>query len=234
MILALDCATEAFSVALQDKQDKVHEHFEMAPRLHAKKLLDTIDTLLRQNQVSKKELEGLIFGKGPGSFTGVRIAVSAAQGIAQGLDIPVAGVSSLAAMAQYTYRTTGKTHIACAIDARMGEVYWGEYIIRYDRAELVGKEKVIPPSAAYILYEHDLANFIAVGSGWQAYDEELSYSVDLDTAIEIREAFPHARDMITLAKADLKLQQGFDASEAMPLYLRDKVAKTIEERKNTP
>ena len=120
-LLALDTATEACSAALYI-DGEITQKYEIAPRKHSSLLLPMVDTLIKDAGISKTDLDAIAFGRGPGSFMGVRIATGVAQGIAFALSLPVVPVSSLAAMAMVNYTETGATHNACAIDARMNEV----------------------------------------------------------------------------------------------------------------
>lgn len=122
-ILAIDTATENCSVALL-VNDRVISRSEVAPRDHTKKVLPMVDEVLKEAGLTLQDLDALAFGRGPGSFTGVRIGIGIAQGLAFGAELPMIGVSTLAAMAQASYRLHGATNAAVAIDARMGEVYW--------------------------------------------------------------------------------------------------------------
>ncbi|HAS63934.1 MAG TPA: tRNA (adenosine(37)-N6)-threonylcarbamoyltransferase complex dimerization subunit type 1 TsaB, partial [Vibrio sp.] len=145
-ILALDTATENCSVALL-VNDQVYVRSEVAPRDHTKKILPMVDEVLKEAGVTLAELDALAFGRGPGSFTGVRIGIGIAQGLAFGADLPMIAVSTLEAMAQGSYRVSGATEVAAAIDARMSEVYWGRYR-RQENGEwlAVDAECVIPPA----------------------------------------------------------------------------------------
>lgn len=123
-ILAIDTATEACSVALWNNGEK-HALFEICPREHTQRILPMVQQVLAESGVTLNQLDALAFGRGPGSFTGVRIGIGIAQGLAMGAELPMIGVSTLATMAQGAFRVTGATQVLAAIDARMGEVYWG-------------------------------------------------------------------------------------------------------------
>nr|VFK07335.1 MAG: tRNA threonylcarbamoyl adenosine modification protein YeaZ [Candidatus Kentron sp. FM] len=125
-ILAIDTATDACSVALHLDGDYREIH-ELAPRRHAEILLPRIRTLLSEAALSLRDLDALAFGRGPGAFTGVRIATGVIQGLAFGADLPVVPISSLHALAQGAWRERGEGNVLAAFDARMGEVYWGAY-----------------------------------------------------------------------------------------------------------
>ncbi|RBL65802.1 tRNA (adenosine(37)-N6)-threonylcarbamoyltransferase complex dimerization subunit type 1 TsaB, partial [Pseudomonas sp. MWU13-2625] len=142
-MLALDTATEACSVALLH-DGKVTSHYEVIPRLHAQKLLPMIQELLANAGVTLQQVEAIAFGRGPGAFTGVRIAIGVVQGLAFALERPVLPVSNLAVLAQRALREHGATQVASAIDARMVEVYWGCYQEVAGEMGLVGAEAGLP------------------------------------------------------------------------------------------
>ncbi len=125
-ILAIDTATEACSVALWN-DGNINAHFELCPREHTQRILPMVQDILAANSITLTDIDALAFGRGPGSFTGVRIGIGIAQGLALGANLPMTGVSTLATMAQGAWRKSGATRVLAAIDARMGEVYWAEY-----------------------------------------------------------------------------------------------------------
>ena len=125
-ILAIDTATEACSAA-QWNDGTLSAHFEICPREHTQRILPLVQEVLNESGTQLTDLDALAFGRGPGSFTGVRIGIGIAQGLALGAELPMIGVSTLATMAQGAWRKTGATRVLAAIDARMGEVYWAEY-----------------------------------------------------------------------------------------------------------
>jgi tRNA threonylcarbamoyladenosine biosynthesis protein TsaB len=127
-LLALDTATEACSAAVW-VDGTVLERYELAPRRHAALILPMIEAVLAEANLSPLQLDAIAFGRGPGAFTGVRIAVGIAQGIAFAADLPVIPISTLAALALGAAQETGYSRIAAALDARMGEVYWGVYAV---------------------------------------------------------------------------------------------------------
>ncbi len=136
-LLALDTATEACSVALLH-DGKVLSHYEVIPRLHAQRLLPMVQTLLGEAGVALSAVDAIAFGRGPGAFTGVRIAIGVVQGLAFALQRPVLPVSTLATIAQRAWREHGAAQVAAAIDARMDEVYWGCYREQAGEMQLVG------------------------------------------------------------------------------------------------
>ncbi|MDW2744584.1 MULTISPECIES: tRNA (adenosine(37)-N6)-threonylcarbamoyltransferase complex dimerization subunit type 1 TsaB [Enterobacteriaceae] len=221
-ILAIDTATEACSVALQDN-DTTHAHFELCQREHTQRILPLVQTLLNQCAVSLSQIDALAFGRGPGSFTGVRIGIGIAQGLALGAELPMIGVSTLATMAQGAYRKTGATRVLAAIDARMGEVYWAEYQ-RDEHGVWHGEhtEAVLKPEAVNARLMELSGEWATVGTGWQAWPEMANgSSVTLvDGGIQL----PAAEDMLPLAARDFEQQKTVPVEQAEPVYLRNEVA----------
>ena len=236
-LLALDTSTESCSAALA-VDGKIIERYELAPRRHAELILPMIDELLREAGVTLRDLDALAFGRGPGAFTGVRIATGVIQGLAFGAEKPVVPISSLAALAQGV--AAGRpphTLIMSAFDARMGEVYWGVYRVGEDgMVSLVGEEQVAKPEKIKIgdthylpnrIGEkigdtHYLPNRIGVGSGWQIYESALRARCGGQIEV-IQDRYPHARDVLTLAQRDFAAGLAVPAEEAQPVYLRNKV-----------
>ncbi|AIW14586.1 tRNA (adenosine(37)-N6)-threonylcarbamoyltransferase complex dimerization subunit type 1 TsaB [Vibrio tubiashii] len=221
-ILALDTATENCSVALL-VDDKVYVRSEVAPRDHTKKVLPMVDEVLKEAGVNLTELDALAFGRGPGSFTGVRIGIGIAQGLAFGADLPMIGVSTLEAMAQGVYRKQGVSHVATAIDARMSEVYWGRFTRQEDGTwHAVDAECVTPPQLVSDNSAADDQQWLTAGTGWDAYTEQLAgvkFTTEKSDVL-----FPDAEDIVQLAKFELVKGNTVDAEEASPVYLRDTVA----------
>jgi tRNA threonylcarbamoyladenosine biosynthesis protein TsaB len=221
-ILAIDTATENCSVALLHG-DKIYARSEVAPRDHTKKVLPMVDEVLKEAGLALADLDALAFGRGPGSFTGVRIGIGIAQGLGFGADLPMIGVSTLKAMAQGTYRKHGQQHVACAIDARMSEVYWGRYV-RGENGDWSETEPecVIPPQELNQLLTPSSSNWVSAGTGWQAYKEQLA---ELDLEVSQGDVlYPEAQDMAFLAQFEWQKGNTVSAEEASPVYLRDKVA----------
>ncbi|WP_407832807.1 tRNA (adenosine(37)-N6)-threonylcarbamoyltransferase complex dimerization subunit type 1 TsaB [Vibrio rotiferianus] len=220
-ILAIDTATENCSVALL-VGDKVISRSEVAPRDHTKKVLPMVDELLKEAGLTLQELDALAFGRGPGSFTGVRIGIGIAQGLAFGADLPMIGVSTLAAMAQGSYRRHGATDVAVAIDARMSEVYWARYT-RQENGEWAGvdAECVIPPARIAEEVQADDNTWTTAGTGWDAYQDELGQLRLNLTAGEV--LYPDSQDIVILAKQELEKGNTVPVEESSPVYLRDNV-----------
>lgn len=236
-ILALDTATEALSVALQHNGETL-SHFELAPRLHAQKLLGLIDELLSAHNLKVSDVDAFVFGRGPGAFTGVRTAVGVVQGLAFAYGKPVLGISTLEAMAQAAFRETGATHVITAIDARMGEVYWAAWQKSAKGWQVVVNECVCPPDK--VQWPAVLANgerWLGVGTGWMAYSDALKSDHDLVDVRANADAnpialYPNALDMLTLARPRLDKGEGVAAHQAEPVYLRDQVAHKPKPKQN--
>lgn len=224
-ILALDTATDASSAAILCGGQMTVD-FQLAPRQHTKILLTQLDNVLDKSGIVLSAIDVVAFGRGPGAFTGLRIAAGVAQGIALAIDKPVVPVSSLAAMALQAAQAYQATEILVALDARMGEVYWGQYR-QFDKGiELLGKECVSKPEALTI---NDCREAIAIGAGWGAYQDILLSRCAAVPKQIIAEYYPSAAYIAKLA-AIYPDASRVDASEAQPVYLRNKVAQTLQER----
>ncbi|WP_194789346.1 tRNA (adenosine(37)-N6)-threonylcarbamoyltransferase complex dimerization subunit type 1 TsaB [Pseudomonas sp. UFMG81] len=216
-LLALDTATEACSVALLH-DGKVTSHYEVIPRMHAQKLLPMIKQLLADAGVALSAVDAIAFGRGPGAFTGVRIAIGVVQGLAFALERPVLPVSNLAALAQGALRERGVQQVAAAIDARMDEVYWGCYRAEQGEMRLVGQEAVIAPERVS-LPEGLGSDWFGAGTGW-GLAERLAVQATASDA----SALPNALDILTLATFAWARGEAVAAEQAQPVYLRDNVA----------
>ncbi|WP_375320898.1 tRNA (adenosine(37)-N6)-threonylcarbamoyltransferase complex dimerization subunit type 1 TsaB [Aliivibrio logei] len=220
-ILAVDTATENCSVTLI-VDGKVYSRRAVAPREHTIKVLPFVDEVLKEAGVRLQDLDALAFGQGPGSFTGVRIGIGIAQGLAFGADLPMVGISTLEAMAQAGYRVHGATHVAAAIDARMGEVYFGMYQRNSDGtwAYNVAETVSVPEGLAVYLPEQS-GEWLTVGTGWDAYTEALAELPLERKASDI--LYPDAEDMALLAQQKFEQGLALPAEESAPVYVRDTV-----------
>ncbi|OOE90781.1 tRNA (adenosine(37)-N6)-threonylcarbamoyltransferase complex dimerization subunit type 1 TsaB [Salinivibrio sharmensis] len=218
-ILAVDTATENCSVALCC-DNKIIARSEVAPREHTNKILPMVDEVLAEAGVGLAQLDALAFGRGPGSFTGVRIGIGIAQGLAFGADVPMIGVSTLEAMAAQSYRLHESTQVLAAIDARMGELYVGQYR-RTDAGvwQCVGEERVVAPEA--FTPECTEGAWTLAGTGWPAYPD-LAARLSLQT-VSSEVLYPQAQDMLDIAKHAYRAGETVAAELASPTYLRDKV-----------
>lgn len=221
-ILAIDTATEACSAALWDNGN-LFAHFEECPREHTQRILPLVKQMLDQGNTTLTELDALAFGRGPGSFTGVRIGIGIAQGLALGANLPMIGVSTLATMAQGAWRQTGATRVLAAIDARMGEVYWAEYT-RDEQGVWHGEEseKVLKPQAVGERLKQLSGEWATVGTGWKAWPDMANDSGL--TLVEGNTLLPAAEDMLPIACQLLAAGQTVTVEHAEPVYLRNEVA----------
>ena len=224
-ILAIETATEACSAALLWSDElkttpEVAVRFQHAPREHTKLILPMLDEVLEEANTSLTEVDAIAFGRGPGAFTGLRIASGIAQGLALAGDIPVIPVSTLKSLAQQVISDLEEGQsVIVALDARMNEVYWGVFIRENNTLVIQGKEQVSSPQ---ILIEgiNNKQNILAIGNGWEVYFPDLPKNIML-----IREAFPSAEYVAQLALPLLLSGKSFPPEEAQPIYIRDNVAK---------
>ena len=231
-LLAFETATEACSVALC-LDGEVRERFEIAPRRHAELSLPWADALLAEAGIARSQLDAIAVGRGPGAFTGVRLAIALAQGIALALDIPVVPVSTLRALAAQALLpppdSEGEGYVLAAIDARMGEIYAATF--RRDGGDVVpaSDETVIAPTA----YELPVpgADWIGVGTGFAAEAGVLQSRLGDRFARIDASALPHAGDVAKLAALAFARGEAIAAEFVEPAYLRNNVALTLAEQK---
>ncbi|GLU38769.1 tRNA (adenosine(37)-N6)-threonylcarbamoyltransferase complex dimerization subunit type 1 TsaB [Pseudomonas sp. NBRC 100443] len=216
-LLALDTSTEACSVALLHDGRRFSRH-EVIPRLHAKRLLPMVQELLDEAGIALAAVDAIAFGRGPGAFTGVRIAIGVVQGLAFALDKPVLPISDLAVLAQRAHREHGASQVAAAIDARMDEVYWGCYRLEQGEMRLAGAEAVLPPEKVALPRDAE-GDWFGAGTGW-GYCERLAVKVQAEDA----SLLPNAGDLLDLALFAWERGDAVPADQAQPVYLRDNVA----------
>jgi tRNA threonylcarbamoyladenosine biosynthesis protein TsaB len=224
-VLALDAATEMCSVALLYDGEIAARSVESG-RAHSQQMLSMVRELLAEGEVALSNLDGIAASIGPGAFTGVRISVAVAQGLAFGAGLPVVPVTTLEALALQVLKAPGDHAIAC-LDARMGEVYWGCFaadaahgLLEVSAAAVGPPERVVPARAQLIR---------GIGRGFSAYPL-LGALAGVSTDEESRQALPNAREMARLGSLRLHARGGLDPGDLKPLYLRDKVALTEAER----
>jgi tRNA threonylcarbamoyladenosine biosynthesis protein TsaB len=226
-LLALDTASARCSVALMDGEQLIVRAVDTA-REHAALILPMIDEVLAEAGTRLRALDGIAFGRGPGSFTGVRVAASVTQGLAAGADLPVMGISDLRALAVHARGAAMAVPVGglvlAAMDARMGEIYWGafdaEALLPGDAlfGESVGPASGLPES----LRGRVVA---AAGRGLSAYPS-IAAALGLPSESVRDAAEPHAADIARLAALDLRGGLAWrDAAEAQPVYLRDQVVQ---------
>ncbi|MFP2469658.1 tRNA (adenosine(37)-N6)-threonylcarbamoyltransferase complex dimerization subunit type 1 TsaB [Pseudescherichia vulneris] len=221
-ILAIDTATEACSAAMWN-DGATTAHFELCPREHTQRILPLVQDILTETGITLTELDALAFGRGPGSFTGVRIGIGIAQGLALGANLPMIGVSTLVTMAQGAWRKTGATRVLAAIDARMGEVYWAEYQ-RDEQGIWHGEETeaVLKPEAVTARLQQLDGQWATVGTGWAAWPD-MAHDTSV-TLVDGEMLLPAAEDMLPLACQLLADNKTVAVEHAEPVYLRNNVA----------
>lgn len=221
VILAVDTSADACSVALNIHGD-IHTRFELAPRTHTQLILPMVDEVLSQAGMRLNQLDALAFGRGPGSFTGLRIAAGIVQGLAYGADLPVVPISTLAAMGLQGVKSTKAELALCAVDARMNEVYWGVYKQDASGVLLVGQECVCAPADLPLLAGETPVSAVGVGSGWLFRDTMPSAIAELPQQV-MQDLLPSAEYVAALAEPAWQQGQYVAAYDASPVYLRDTV-----------
>jgi len=224
-LLALETATESCSAALF-VDGRVLVRSEIAPRRHAELLLTMCEELLLEAGLARRDLDAIAVGAGPGAFTGVRLAISAAQGIALALDVPVIPVSSLAALAMQA--PDNGASILAVIDARMGEIYAGTF--RRTAEGLVEPIDTESVGSADALTLGNAAAWNVVGSGWATYADVIRGRLSAQPAWAEGDRYPQAADVALLAAPIARAGLGVSPEHALPVYLRDKVAMTVAEQ----
>lgn len=219
-VLGIETSTEYCSIALWQDGD-LKSHSELAGQRHSEILLPLIDSILTRGSCRLQDLDGLAFGAGPGSFTGVRIAASVAQGLALGAGIPVMPVCTLEALAE----DSGQARVATALDARLDEVYFAAYERKND-----DWKAIVPPGLSAIedLPQLPGSGWTGVGTGFSILDRALGAHLGMQA---IRpDSVPDAKAVAALGVKILRNGLGLDPAAAQPIYLRDKVAMTTQER----
>jgi tRNA threonylcarbamoyladenosine biosynthesis protein TsaB len=219
-ILAIETSSAACSAALC-LEGEVLERYVLAPRQHAALILPMIESVLAEADIGVRQLDAIAFGRGPGAFTGVRIAASIVQGIAFAAELPVVPVSTLAALAQGALRETGEMQALAALDARKDEVYWGCYRQSGETLVLQGSEMVCPPARAP---QSGPGRWVGAGSGWLAHGEALLQQCGGDVIRVLPDLEPRAGDVARLGLHEYLQGRAVTAEAAVPVYLRDNVA----------
>jgi len=232
-VLAIDTATEACSAALVSG-DEVIGRYEELGKSHAQLILGMVDSVLAEAEVTLSMLDGLAVSIGPGAFTGVRISVAVAQGLAFGADLPVVPVTTLEALALQAVQHGAALALSC-LDARMGEVYWGCFAADDARGVVARSEPRVgvPDSVALpgwsMPREQGAGRYRGIGRGFAAYPS-LAALPGVDFKSEDGRALPNAREMARLGATRLAAGEGVDPALLSPLYLRDNVALTEAQR----
>ncbi len=229
-LLALDTATEACSVALLHNGEITHFE-ELAQRSHTQRILPMVNDVLNQSGIGLNQVNAIVFGQGPGSFTGVRVGVGIAQGLALGANLPVIPVSNLMTMAQAAFVEYQAEMVITAIDARMNEVYFAVYQAQKVRCQnndflqwqpIIEEQVCSPEKVLEQLAKIDnvaLEKAIRVGTGWKAYPllEQSKFGKESEITL------PKARYMLDIAQQKWADKQLKSALEIEPVYLRNEV-----------
>lgn len=208
-ILALDTATEACSVALL-LDDEIIEEFQIAPRQHSQLILPLIEKVLKKAGLKLTDLDALAFGRGPGSFMGLRLAASVIQGLAFAAGLPIISISSLQALAQDAFDKSGETSVLAGWDARMQAIYWN--VFSKDLQPLFAQDQLSNPK------DIPLDAAVAAGNAWSVYADQLSGKIKV-----IEGCYPRASCVAKLALAKFHKKEFTPLYEALPSYVRDKV-----------
>jgi tRNA threonylcarbamoyladenosine biosynthesis protein TsaB len=221
-ILALDTSTEFCSAALWRDGD-IDVRDAHAGQRHSALLLPMIGELLDKYGLAARDLDGIAFGEGPGSFTGLRIACGVTQGLAFGAGLKVVGVGTLAAMAD----AAGGERVVCCLDARMGEIYHAAYAKSGDRWEVEQAPGLYAPADAPL---PAAGAWVGCGSGFSAYAPVLKERYTGRLSAIMPDIVPHARHIARIAVREFDAGRAVAAERALPVYIRDKVALKTHER----
>lgn len=222
-LLVLDTSTEWCSVALW-LDGQIRTRRVLAEQRHSSLLLPMVDELLRESAISLRQLDSIGYGAGPGSFTGLRIACAVTQGLALGADLPVVGVSTLESIAGQT----GAERVLTVLDARMAEVYWAAYQREGAGWHVVSEPQLALPQSVAV---PEVGDWVGAGNGFAALGAMLRPHL-MTRLVRIDDTLmPDAAAMAPLAAQAFERGEGMDAALAAPIYLRDKVALTVDERR---
>jgi tRNA threonylcarbamoyladenosine biosynthesis protein TsaB len=222
-LLAIDTSGPVCAVGLL-VDGQVAEAVHDEPRAHARVVLQLVGELLGSAAVRLQDLDAIAFARGPGSFTGLRIAAGVTQGLAMGAGLPVIGVSSLAALALTACRETSACRVLAALDARMGEVYWGAYERASDRPlqTIVADRVAAPPAVA----PPGPGGWVGAGSGFSRWPDLAGRAVTRRCPDTVQQP----ADLLALAASAWTAGDLLDPAEAVPVYLRDRVARPAGKR----
>jgi tRNA threonylcarbamoyladenosine biosynthesis protein TsaB len=237
VILSLDSSTDACSVAL-NVNGQLSGRFELAAKSHTQRLLPMVDELLHSQSLKLQDLDAIAFGRGPGSFTGLRICMGIVQGLAFGAQLPVIPVSTLESMALAYYRANPDIDlpVLATLDARMDEVYWGSFVRSEDSVQALCAEHVMKPELLtaqapiqQLLAKNAGEQFIAVGSGWHypAMQQLAAGTIVVDIQ-------PQAEAMALIAAKVWSAGGAIDVLDAEPVYLRDTISWQKRQRIRNP
>ena len=218
-VLAVDTATEACSAALLSR-GVVYQHFEIAPRRHHSLIFEMCQAVLEEAKMDIAELNALVYGRGPGSFTGVRIAASLVQGLAYGCNLPVAAVSDLQAVALQALEQSDAAQVLVAMDARMGEVYYGYFEKDGDLVRAMTDESIASPEKLVV---PNIFKGIGAGTAMPLYRTALEQTLGTRLIKWYAPELPQANTLLRLALPQLAADDTLSADQALPIYLRHPV-----------
>ncbi|MFT5451596.1 MAG: tRNA threonylcarbamoyladenosine biosynthesis protein TsaB [Enterobacterales bacterium] len=230
-ILAIETCSETCSVAVSHN-DKQHQLISKEPRGHADNILPLIDKIMHKADLQLSDLDVIAFSRGPGAFTGVRVGTAVAQGLSLATKLPLVAVSSLAVLAQTSYRVTGIKRCIAALDARMSEVYIGFYQLSDKGCMLAEQDDQVAPAVSVNCgnEQKHLDNsdvWQGYGPGWSNYPEQMkqrftNWSLQLPETL----VYPEAIDLLSLAELEYQEGRLLDPAEAIPVYVRDNVVRS--------
>jgi tRNA threonylcarbamoyladenosine biosynthesis protein TsaB len=218
-LLAIDTSSKYSAIGLQIGESRM-EKLSLSGRSHSRNILPNIIQLVQEADAKLSDLDGIVFGKGPGSFTGLRITVGVVQGLGFGLQIPVIPVSTLACLAQGEFRESGATSVLVALSARQQEVYFGAYRIEDKVPFLSGAESVIDASG---IPEQEPLDWVGIGDGW-SFREQIESAIRTSVSRVNLEVWPKPADLLDIGLVKMARGETIPAMEARPEYLREQVA----------
>ena len=218
IILAIETATSCCSVALNYKS-QTYTRDEVGNNIHSKVLLSMVAEVLNEAHLTSGDLDAVTVGQGPGSFTGLRIGVGVAQGLAYGADVPMIGVSSLDALAN---QCDEQGAVIAGIDARMDEVYWCEYLKTQQGVQRIGELKVSPPED---IVSSGTSKVQLLGNAWAEYSDQLTESLMNNASVNQAQTYPMADALLVLAQKAYQRGELISAVDFAPEYVRNDVAK---------
>ena len=220
-ILAVDTATEACSAALLH-EGVVHQRFDVVPRQHHSLIFEMCKAVLSEAKIDIAELDALVYGRGPGAFTGVRIAASLVQGLAYAHTLPVVAISDLQAVALQALEQSDETQVLVAMDARMGEVYYGYFEKDGNMVKAITNEHIATPEKLVV---PDTFKGIAAGNAMPLYRSVLEQTLGGRLIKCYAPELPQASTLLRLAMLPLASGDTLTADQALPVYLRHPVRK---------
>ena len=231
-LLAIEAASDSFSVALHSNDSQICRT-EAAPRMHSKLLYPVLNDVMAKAGLRPNQLDAVVFGKGPGSFTGLRIAASTAQGIGFACDIPLIGVSTLQAMAQQAFNKQQHLHVLSMMDARMSELYVGQYVKNHDTnvMEPLISDCICPISFKASEFKLKEQAMHACGHGLKLFDQ---FDDSVKKLIQTQDAHQilDASSMFPMANALFTKNEVLAPEEVELVYLREQDHwKTIKQQK---